>query len=293
MQFVRRATAAVLGLLALAGCRFPELGHGQGPRGDVVAVVGGHEITAHDLSVEAAASAGPGAIRKPRVRLQLLNTLVSRTILSDEAIAEGLDRSADFAARRRRAAEIMLVDALKARIAADVPAPTQAEADAFAAGHPEMFADRRMYVVDELRISLPADRAALSALAPLKTMAEVQARLDADHLAYERGVVTLDALAIEPRWALRLAAQSTGEIDVLSAGDSLLIFQVRDRWPAPVNGQSARSIATDLLRRERTRAMVDARLSRVLEKGLASARFNPAYGSRAGSAALRGPPPRL
>lgn len=158
------ALAAALGLLA--GC------DDAPPSGQVLASVGGDDVTKHDLAVESALTQLPPG-------LVTLNALVDRKLLVRRARREGLDRTPDYLAAVRRFREATLANLAVQQASQDAAPPSAAAVRAFIAAHPWRFAARRLVdvtqdgkpgVVDTATLADEADAHRLLAARPGQTV---------------------------------------------------------------------------------------------------------------------------
>lgn len=124
---------ALAPLALLAAC------HDAPPAGQVLATVGGHDITDTELAAEARAAPAP--------RAELLERLIDRALLADAAHGRGADLSPVYLADMRRARDLLLADSLRRQIAARLPVPDEAQARAFIAAHPQAYADRAQVIL--------------------------------------------------------------------------------------------------------------------------------------------------
>jgi EpsD family peptidyl-prolyl cis-trans isomerase len=277
MNYLARYALMSVAVAGLAGCKIPGLHGHAAPTGQVVATVNGQEVTVRDIAAEL----GPFSTPDPKVRkaaeTAALENIVSRKIIAQDAVAQGLDKTPDFALLKQRAIDNLLAQLLEKKLAAQVPVPTKEDADAFVVAHPNMFSQRKIFVVDQLRMARPTDPAVLKPLQPLKTLAEVEAQLDKDHIAYQKGVGSLDALAVDPNLIDQIVKLPAGEIFIVPSNGELLVNQIRDTQTAPVTGDQASQFALNYLRRQRTQDTVRRQMSALVGKGLAQVSFNKDY----------------
>lgn len=120
-----------LALLVLSAC------HRQ-PVGQVVAVVGGEEITRAELNAElrAGGDAGPGATRTA------LERLVERRLVARIARDAALDKSQDYLIRSRQLADALLGELLREQLAQALPAPGDAAVAQFLRDHSDQLGAR-------------------------------------------------------------------------------------------------------------------------------------------------------
>ena len=86
---------------------------------------------------------------------------------------KGLDKTPDFALQKQRAIDSVLAQELQQKLVAAVPEPSKEEAQSFIASHPDTFLERKVFLVDQIRMpKVPLE--VLKSLEPLKTMDEIR-----------------------------------------------------------------------------------------------------------------------
>lgn len=141
----------LLSCLALAGC------DGAAPKGQVIAVVNGEEITVSELNYEARVR-NLRVEDDPALRSALVRELVDRRLLVGQGSASGVDRTPEFILAERRLRDILLAQQLIGQAGDQRPA-SAADVRAFVAGNPRIFSER--VAADVTVIRLPAVDAAL------------------------------------------------------------------------------------------------------------------------------------
>ena len=132
--------AIVLGIL-VSGCQ-------RKAEGQTVAVVNGKEITLPQLNFALDQAKAPENADKNAVRSQVLQQLVDRQLLVEQARSEGIDKTPEYLNRQRQADDQLLITMLAARRLNTAQLPSDREVDAFIAGHPGMFANRETWSLD-------------------------------------------------------------------------------------------------------------------------------------------------
>lgn len=253
---MRRTTfvSALTLSLALAAC--------QGAHGDeagnsmVIVQVGGDKVTLADIQAEqpgaTAVSVDPG----------LVSRIVDRKLLAQAAAKAKLDGAADYKSEVARAQEATRADAMVKQIAASAPALTAQEIDQFIAAHPEAFAARKFIVIDQIELRRPK-----TPIAPpsqgVTTLDEVQAKLDAAGLAYQRSVRVVDTASAAPEVVQKLVSMSANAVFELSAGEIIAQGQILQVRSAPLSGPLAKEIAGNFLKNQRTSAAVATKLAQL------------------------------
>ena len=253
MKLSWASAVAIVACVAVSACRLPwQPAEAPTPKGQVVAVVKGEEITLTDLRTELAGAVGATPEAQKQVEQQGLEQIIGRKLLANAAHDQGLDKTPDFAVQKKRADETVLALLLQRKIAGQVPPPTRDEAEHFVAEHSEMFAQRRFLVVDQIRMKRPPDAQKLKELEPLKTMEDVEAWLVKQRVDYDRTVDTIDTLTSDARLIDFITKLPPAEVFVVPRGDVLLVNQIRETRSLPVTGDRAVNYALEAMRNQRT-----------------------------------------
>ncbi|MCP3730833.1 SurA N-terminal domain-containing protein [Sphingomonas sp. MG17] len=231
-------------LLALGGCD-------RKATGQVVAVVNGEELTLSDLNTEIKA-AGPAASggAPETVREAALQRLIDRKILVQEAKKRGIEKQPDFLQAERRGREDVLINMLAEQVTRNIPVPTPKDADAHIAAHPEQFAQRVKYNVDQIQFPTPTDRSRLKALEAAHDMAAVETTLAKMNIKFTRQAAAMDSLTTPPELIKRVLTLPPGEPFVIAGGPTIYVSVLTGKVPAPLVGDEARAVAAEILRRK-------------------------------------------
>jgi peptidyl-prolyl cis-trans isomerase C len=240
------AISVLLGSVALvAGCAK------KTPAGQVAAVVNGEEVTLGELNTELAAANVPPSADKQTVQRAILQRVVERKLLVAAAHDNGLDQTPEFLAQKRRADELMLVQAYARKQLTAVPVPSQAEVDKFMADNAGAFSGREQWVLDQIRFATPPNTKSLSALQQAHSMADVQATLTKLGIQYERGDVGLDTAALPADVLKKINALSPTEPIVIPQPGVITVSVIKARKPVPVDMAKARPAAVQAWRQRR------------------------------------------
>jgi EpsD family peptidyl-prolyl cis-trans isomerase len=222
--------AALALLAALVGC---ERASAFRPAPQMVlAKVNGTEISAHD-------TAGAQALEK----------IIDRELLVQQALAAGLDRDPRVAQSIDHARRSVLAEAWLERAAARLSHSTPEEVRAFYAENPALFAERRIYRLRELAVSLPAELAeALRAEAARSAhLDEVAAWLRARNARFTDFSSTQPAEQLPLSQLPRLARMKEGEIAVFVTPPGVSVVQLVQAADAPLSEQQAAPLIGEFL----------------------------------------------
>ncbi|HEX4182360.1 MAG TPA: hypothetical protein VHY34_03800 [Caulobacteraceae bacterium] len=279
MKLGGKAALAAVSCLGMAACHFPGLpGGNKPPTGQVVATVDGKEITRLELEAELAGVSTPDPKIRKAAEQQALQMIIARTILADEARKQQLDKTPDFALQQQRATDTLLAQALQNKSAAAVPAPTDDEAQRFITDHPDIFAQRKIFVVDTIRMARPTDPDLIKGLEPLKTLPDVEAYLTAHNIEHGRTSGNIDAVGADPRLIDQIVKLPPNEVFLYPGQNGvLLVNQIRDVHIVPFQGDDATKYAMALLKKQRTQEAVGKQMRQIVQADAKQVQYNEAY----------------
>jgi EpsD family peptidyl-prolyl cis-trans isomerase len=240
--------------LLLAACDDKKEGGGGAPTGQVVARLDGTDITLLEVNAELAGASIPPQMSRRDAEIAALQQIISRRALVQAARERKLDQSPQFKLQERRASEQLLAQAMAAEIAAKIPQPSREDVDKFIAENPDLFDQRKIWDVDQIRFMRPPELEKLP-LASIKTMEGVEQVLREAGIEFQRGPNRLDALGANPEFVRAIAKVLAEKPDELfmfpqpvPGGQIMLVNQVRNTIIQPFTGERARSAAAELLR---------------------------------------------
>lgn len=217
-------------------------------KGQVVATIDGKDVTIHELNAELQGVSLPeDPKQRELVQQAALQAVVSRKILADIAVERGLDKSANFLIQERRTREALLVKLLQGSIASGISKPTRAEAEAFIRENPGMFAERRIFDLDQIAFERPENLASLKSLEPLQTMDEVERQLIEDGIKYKRQPGKLDSVGANPELIKRIAALPPGEVFIVPQGNAIIASRITAANTVPFAGEEAINYAMGMV----------------------------------------------
>jgi EpsD family peptidyl-prolyl cis-trans isomerase len=263
--------------LALGACHLGNLGKAAAPTGQVVATVNGEEITLTQLRQEMGNATSTDPKAQKAAEQAALQSIVVRKVLSKAAHDQGLDKTPDYVVRKQKTEELLLVQSLEAKVAAEVPTPTKEEAQSYMNNHPDTFANRKVFTVDQIRFATPADQKQLAGLQPLNTMDEIVNYLNGLHIQFERGQANLDAVGSDPRVVDAILKLPPNEVFVLPGNGMVLVNQLKQTNVVPFTGDTATNFAIATIKAQRTRDVVGSSMAQYMKKAGANISYNAAY----------------
>lgn len=248
------AVALWVGCAALLGCS------AKTPKGQVLAVVNGQEITAQDLGAEARAR----HLKAGMNQQALLQEVVGRVLLSQNAHARKLDRYPGYPSDIARLQQSFLADKVLAADVKPPSAPTDAQAQAFIAAHPSVFGQRARIKADLLRYR-PGPASA--AIGDPDTMQAAIAKLKSLNIPYDQGSQTFDTAALPPELASRLMSVSAGQYNTFVFGPTAMGVVVTGREAVSEPADQQLATAKQLIMRQAAEREVAAEVAKLRAQG--------------------------
>ena len=229
--------------------------------GQTVAVVNGEEITAAELNAELGSAKIPEGADKNQVRARLLQTMIDRRLLAQQAKTDGLDKTPEYLNRQRKMTEDVLISMLAARQIDTAQLPANSEIERFQASHPWMFAQREQWNLEQLRFALPANAAVKAKLDQAKSLEELSKALTDSGITFNRQKNRLDTAVIPQNIYCQLATLRAGEPFIIPVGGQAVASVIVSREPTALTGEQAKPIAVAAMRREQAAKLMQNRLS--------------------------------
>jgi peptidyl-prolyl cis-trans isomerase C len=232
--------------------------------GQTVAIVNGEEITAAELNAELANAKLPEGADKAQARSRVLQAMIDRRLVAQQAKADGIDKSPEFLNRQRRATEDLLINMFASRQIDTAKLPANSEIEKFQASRPWIFSQREQWNLDQLRFQMPTDAATKAKLDQAKTLEEVAKVLTDANIAFTRQKNKLDTAVIPPSLYSQLAsAGRSSEPFIVPVGTQAVASTIISRDPAPITGEQARPVAVAAMRREQAAQLMQNRLKSI------------------------------
>jgi EpsD family peptidyl-prolyl cis-trans isomerase len=215
----------------------------QKPASQVAAKVNSGEISVHQVNY-ALTRAGVRASKPemaPQVRREILNRLVDQELAVEQAINKKLDRSPDVLMAIENARREVLARAYIEQITGALPKPTVEEAKQYYAEHPQLFAERRIYNIQE--IVVPATSGVADELRQMldsgKPMEDIANWLKAKEIKFAAGSATRSAEQIPLEVLPKIHPLKPGQGLVIQGPQSITLMRVAAAQSSPVTEATA------------------------------------------------------
>lgn len=276
MKFTWTQGAVLMACVAVSSCGMIGGGQAKAPKGQVVATVNGEEITLNELNRELGGASSADPAQRKAMEQAALQAIVNRKLAAQAAKEQKLDKTQEFALLKAAAEEGALVGALQRKVASTVPNPTRKDAEVFVSEHPDMFAQRKLMVVDQIIVN-KFDQELTKAFEPLKSLGEVEAMLSSRNADFQRTTTILDTLSTPEGLTQALAKLPPGEVFIFPRNNVLFVNQIRDSRAVPFVGEPAIAFATNGLKQVRTQEALGRELESLRKAADGKITYNDKY----------------
>lgn len=255
---------AALAWVALNGCDKAAIADAEPPA--PLATVNGVDIRMQ----------APSAAQVDNVRV---DALIDSQLLQEEAIRNKLDRDPLVQQAIAQAHTEILAQAHLQRRAAALAAPTRAEIESYVLSHPELYAQRKVFQIEQLVIDSKDFTPALKLrLDGASSIGQLARWLDTRGIHYTRARLARNSAELTPALLARLQTMRKHQLFVVVAGPETTLDALLDVAPDPVPQTVALAQADAVLRRE-ARALADRNEIKRLRALAKIAYFNQQQGS--------------
>lgn len=245
MKYRILATAVIGASVVLSGCN-------RKAEGQTVAVVNGEEITLPDLNFALGAAKIPDNADKAAVRNQVLQQLIDRRLLVEQAKKEGVDKTPEFLNRERRAEEDLLISMMAARRLNTSQLPSDSDVQAYITAHPGAFANRETWSLDQVVYPTPTDKGIIAELQATHGIDAIIAVLQKHNIRFVRQKNQLDTALVPPDLYSKVAGLPAGEPFIVPVGDRSVASSITAKEPHPLTGDDAKPVAVTMIRKTTT-----------------------------------------
>ena len=272
------ATAALIALAGMSAC------HRAAPQGQVLATVGGKDITLQDVRAEGRADGVPVDAGQA-ADTALLQRVVDRTLLAQSAHTQKLDQTAEAPADYARLQQIWLADKSAKRLFAGMAPPTDAQAQAFIAAHPFAFAKRER--VSARTITIAQAPALLTQLKTYSSLDQAMAFLKRLGVAMNTGVGQIDTAQLPALAAAQVAQTPVGALLITQPAGRIQLAEIIGHTPVQLNPTDQLALAKRTLTTDAASQRIAAALVRL--KAQTPITYQPGYAPPAGKSPVVAP----
>lgn len=257
MQVIRQKlifpTLFVSLALGLAACNSKEA---EKPASQIAAKVNSGEISVHQINYILSRT-GAGASTPemaPKMRREVLDRLVDQELAVEQAIERKLDRSPDVLMSIENARREILARAYVEQVAAAMDKPTVDEAKKYYAEHPQLFAERRIYNIQE--IVLPATPGIADELREMlnggKSMEDIANWLKGKDIKFAGGSAARSAEQIPLELLPKIHPLKVGQGLLMEGPQSITVMRLAASQSVPISEDAALPRIQQFLGNQRT-----------------------------------------
>lgn len=230
----------------------------------IIAKVNADEISIHQLNNSMAQVQGVAPEQLPNVRLNLVDKLVNEQLAVQQALLNKLDRSAEVMMQIEAARREILTKAYLKQVISGLPAPGTEEIEQFYVTHPELFAERRVYNLQQ--ISIPAPHPAATEIKQLvtgKSMTDIVTALKQQNIPFTAGSATRAAEQIPLPVLSVIAKAPQGQISFVETPQSITIARVEASQASPLSKAAALQRIPQYLSAEQAKVAISSKLEQL------------------------------
>ena len=248
------AAAALAAALGAGAC------HRTAPAGQVLASIGGKDITLQDVRAEGRADGVPAGAGHA-ADVALLQRVIDRTVLAQSAHSQKLDQTAEAPSDLARLQQTWLADKAAKRLLAGMAPPTDAQAQGFIASHPYAFAKRMR--VSARTITIATAPALLTQLKTYSSYDQALAFLKHLGVAMATGTGQIDTAQLPPNAAEEVAQTPIGTLLITQPQGRIQVAEVQGRTPVEISPADQLTLAKRSLASQTAQERIGAALVRL------------------------------
>ena len=258
---LRRGGCLALALGCVAGLVACSNSNGDGSQ--VVASVGGHEITETQVNTALERQNGIKPDQIEAARRRVISGLVEQELVLEKAHDLKIDRDQRVILNMEAMKREVVASAYVSRIAEGASKPSEEDVQAYYDDNPALFSQRRIYSFEELGITASPDQAkAMQAeLAQMKSAADITNYLKSKQIPVKATQSTSAAENLPMQLLKRVASLKPGQGLIVSAPGGFHILLLVAAQDSPLTEDQARPTITAYLLTQNKRQAVEKELA--------------------------------
>jgi EpsD family peptidyl-prolyl cis-trans isomerase len=259
-------TALLLALALTTGCGKKEDAKAAT---QVAAIVNADEITVHQVNYFLARSQNVTPEGAAQAKREILDRLIDQHLARQQAIENKLDRSPDVMQAIEAAKSEILARAYQEQIAAALPKPAPWETQKYYSEHPELFAQRRLFELEEFVFVAKGEVAAglREQSSKARSMQQIADWLKSQGVKFvaNRGVRAAEQISLEN--LPKVQAMKQGEIQLFEAGGGRFqVIRVVASKADPVDEATATPRIRQFLFKRRSSEVIAKEMKQIKEQ---------------------------
>jgi len=255
----RRVLCGVLMVVAVAG--LAACGSKDKKAGQSLVKVNGEEITVLQLNDELR-RAGVQAGQQEAASKQLIESLIDRQVILDEAMRNKIDRSPEVVQAIERAKAQIIAQAYLQSVTSKVAKPSKAEIDDYFQKHPEFFTKRMEFDLQQLVIANKnfSDELKLF-IDSAKSLDEVAEWMDRHGVPYAHGQVIRSTADLPQPSVAKLLELPKGQLFIVGEGDNRMLNIITVIKDSPVTATNAAPQIEQFLTNKKMKEAVEVEIA--------------------------------
>ena len=263
MKNASPSSRSVAALMVLAALTLSACGEKAQKNGQALASVNGEEITVLQLNEEMQRS-GVQAAQQETARKQLLEGLIDRQLLQNEAAKDKLERDPQVMQAIERAKAMIVAQAYMQKRIGNQARPAKAEVEQYYQQHPEFFANRKQFDMRQLVLATKDVSEPLKAqLDSVKSLEDAAAWLDQHQIKYVKAGLTRTSTDLPPELGARLASMPKGQLFIIREGERSMLIQIAEIKDSPLSLEAATSQIEQFLFNKKNKEAAEAEIKRL------------------------------
>lgn len=217
------ALALLSALAVLPGCGKEE--HKKAAT-QVVAKVNNDEISVHQVNFVLSRAQGIAPENAEQAKKDVLDKLIDQQLAIQQAEATKLDRDPGVMQALEAARRDILARAYLEKVAAAQPKPSTDEARKYYLDHPELFAERRVYNLQEILVAPANIGDAQQLVAQNKSMQDIASTLKSRDIKFAANAGVRPADQLPPQVATKLHGAKDGQTVLIEAPQGAMIAHI-------------------------------------------------------------------
>jgi peptidyl-prolyl cis-trans isomerase C len=254
--------SVLCGVLVLAtACGLSACGDKGKKSGQTLVRVNGEEITVLQVNDELR-RAGVKTDQQEAATRQLLESLIDRQLIIDEAMRNKIHRTPEVTQAIERAKAQIIAQAYLKSIEAKIATPSKAEIDNYFLKHPEYFTQRKQYDMLQIVIATKDFSNELrSVIDSAKSLDLVAAWLDRHNVRYSRGQLSRSTADLPEPIVAKIKEMKKSQIFIVNDGENSLLNFITDVKDSPVALKDAVPQIEQYFINIKTREVADAEIA--------------------------------
>jgi EpsD family peptidyl-prolyl cis-trans isomerase len=252
MQGMKTLGLSLVIVALAAGCGEKDEATAEKSATQVAAKVNNTELTVHQVNYALQRVPNLDKDKAKAASLQVVRHLVDQEVIAQKAVAGKLDRDPNVVQALDAARRQILADAYLRQKLGTLLEPSEAEVLEYFEKHPDLFAKRKIYRLQEIAIQAPQDKrdAIRAKLDAAKDLNEFAAWLKAEDYEVKVAQAVKAAEQLPLEMLPKIAQMPEGQAMVANAPDGMLVVVVAGSQAQPVTLEQAKPAIERVLQAE-------------------------------------------